>query len=198
MFCTLHGKFSLLLLRGGTSVPISCNPCAPAKIRDWACYCLTVRPATSICKRWNHAPRGLIACALLFWALGVYLLVAALLVAAGAVAFTIGAWLLGGMETMGATIYVIVALIAILIGAGLLLMKSWARHLASVAAGVVFVLTIPTISSAVAYSQTASIVREGLKIIVCVVLFRYLNVRETAEAFADSNQPRSDQPQTKG
>jgi hypothetical protein len=63
-------------------------------------------------------------------------------------------------------------------------MKGWARHLASVAVGVVFVLTIPTISSAVAYSQTAIIAREGLKIIVCVVLFRYLNVGDTADAFA--------------
>lgn len=147
-----------------------------------------MKPTTRIHERWNEAPRGLIACVLLFWALAVYLLGAALLVGWGAVAFTIGAWLLGGMETMGPTIYVIVALVAIVIGTGLLLMKNWARHLANVAAGVVFVLTIPTISSAVAYSQTASIVREGVKIIVCVVLFRYLNVRETAEAFADSNR----------
>jgi hypothetical protein len=41
-------------------------------------------------------------------------------------------------------------------------------------AGVVFVLAIPIISGAVAYSSIAVIAREGLKIIVCVVLFRYL------------------------
>jgi Na+-transporting NADH:ubiquinone oxidoreductase subunit NqrB len=142
-----------------------------------------MQPTISGRRRWNDAPRGVIACALLFWAVGAYLLATALLVGVGAAPFTTGAWLLGGMETMGPGIYVIVALVAITIGAGLLYTQNWARHLASVAAGVVFVLTIPTISSAVAYSRTPAIVREGLKIIVCVVLFRYLTLRETTEAF---------------
>lgn len=143
-----------------------------------------MQPAISTTNRWNDAPRGVIASALLFFALGAYLLGAALLVGVGAAPFTTGAWLLGGTETMGPGIYVIVALVAVAIGTGLLFMKGWARHLASVAVGVVFVLTIPTISSAVAYSQTAIIAREGLKIIVCVALFRYLNVGDTAETFA--------------
>jgi undecaprenyl pyrophosphate phosphatase UppP len=54
---------------------------------------------------------------------------------------------------------------------------------ATVAAGFVFVLAIPTISGAVAYSQVSAIAREGVKIIVCVMLFRYLNTGDHAEAF---------------
>jgi len=117
----------------------------------------------------------MIAAAVLFFAIAVYLLTAALLVYAGVLSFTTAAWLLGGMETMGPLIYLVFAAVAALIGWGVLRGKAWARHLATVVTGVVFVLAIPTISGAVAYSSIAVIAREGVKIIVCVVLFRYLN-----------------------
>jgi hypothetical protein len=137
----------------------------------------------------NDRPPGITIAAVLFFALAVYLLASALLVALHVVAFTTAAWLLGGLETMGPVIYLVVALVAALIGWGLLRLHTWARHLASVAAGVVFVLSIPTISGAVAYSQVPVIAREGLKIIFCVVLFRYLNTGPVAAAFAETRKP---------
>lgn len=137
----------------------------------------------------NETPAGITTAALLFFALAAYLLISALLIAVQVVSFTSGAWLLGGMETMGPLIYLLVAGVAALIGWGLLRLHNWARHLASVAAGAVFVLSIPTISGAVAYSQVLAIVREGLKLIVCVVLFRYLNTGAVSSAFADGREP---------
>jgi hypothetical protein len=116
----------------------------------------------------------MIAAAVVFFALAAYLLFAALLVFVGVLSFTTAAWLLGGLETMGPVIYVLFAAFAALIGWGLVRRQPWARHLATIVAGVVFVLAIPIISGAVAYSSIAVIAREGLKIIVCVVLFRYL------------------------
>jgi len=142
----------------------------------------------------GETPRGVIIAALLFFALAAYLLISALLIAVQVVSFTTGAWLLGGMETMGPVIYVLVAIVAALIGWGLLRLHNWARHLASVAAGVMFVLIIPTISSAVAYSRVPAIAREALKIIVCVVLFRYLNTGAVASAFADRGRPSDTNP----
>ena len=132
-------------------------------------------------------PGGVIAAALLFFSLAAYLVFSAALVAFGVVSFTAGAWLLGGLETMGPVIYGIGAVVAAVIGWGLLRRQNWARHLGTLAAGVVFVLSIPTISGAVAYSQVPAIVREGVKIIVCVVLFRALNTGESAAWFAQRN-----------
>jgi hypothetical protein len=142
----------------------------------------------------NETPPGVTTAALLFFALAAYLLLSALLIAVQVVSFTTGAWLLGGMETMGPVIYLLVAIVAALIGWGLLRLHNWARHLASVAAGVLFVLTIPTISSAVAYSHVPAIAREGLKIIACVVVFRYLNTAAVAQAFADRGRPSDTNP----
>ena len=131
------------------------------------------------------APAGVIAAAWVFFVAAAYLSLSAVLIYFGMIAFTAGAWLLGGMETMGPVLYVLSGGVAGVIGWGLLRLKSWARHLASVVAVVVFVFTIPTISGAVAYSQVAAIAREGLKIIGCVVLFRYLNTGAGAAAFSD-------------
>ena len=138
----------------------------------------------------QSTPRGVIAVAVVFFALAGYLVVTAALIALGIVAFTAGAWLLGGLETMGPLIHIIAAIIAAIIGWGLLRLKNWARHLATIVAGVVFVLSIPIISGAVAYSQIPAIAREGLKVIVCVVLFRYLNTGQTATAFTRANLSR--------
>jgi hypothetical protein len=131
----------------------------------------------------RSAPRGVAVCAMTFCALGIYLGVSALLVYLEVAPFTTGAWLLGGMETMGAVIYVLAGMVALVVGFGLWRLHGWARHLATVIAGVVFVLTIPTISAAVASSQPFVLMREGLKIIACVVLFRYLNTGDAAAAF---------------
>jgi hypothetical protein len=131
----------------------------------------------------KEKPRGVVAAALLFLLLAAYLLTCALLVQFGIVSFTTAASLLGGMETMGPLIYVGAAAVAAAIGIGLIRMQGWARHLASVATGVVFVLAIPTISGAVAYSRISAIAREGAKIIVCVIIFRYLNTGEVSRHF---------------
>src|SRR5690242_20851256 len=105
----------------------------------------------------SETPRGVIASALVFLGLGAYLVIAAVLIFFGLVSFTTGSWLLGGMETMGPVLYVLIASVAITIGGGLLRLRNWARRVASIAAGVVFVLSIPIISGAVAYSQIFSI-----------------------------------------
>lgn len=131
----------------------------------------------------REKPRGVVAAALLFLLLAAYLVACAVLVQFGVVSFTTAAWLLGGVETMGPVIYAATAVVAAVIGIGLMRMQGWARHLASVAAGVVFLLAIPTISSAVAYSRVLGIAREGAKIIVCVIIFRYLNTNDVSRRF---------------
>lgn len=119
-------------------------------------------------------PAGVVAAAGVFALLGVYLLVCAALITTGKASFTVGAWLLGGVETMGAGIYGATAVFAFVLAAGLFAMKNWARNVGLVVCGLVFFLTIPTISGAVAYVRVGGVVREGIKLIVCVVVFRYL------------------------
>jgi hypothetical protein len=119
-------------------------------------------------------PAGLRAVAGVFAILGLYLLVCAALVSTGKASFTVGAWLLGGVETMGPVAYCGIALLGLALAAGLFAMQNWARGVALVVCGLVFFLTIPTISGAVAYARVGGVACQGVKMIVCVVVFRYL------------------------
>jgi hypothetical protein len=133
-----------------------------------------------------HRPLGisLIACA--------YTLIAAFLLLTGVFAFlgrlplAAAAPLLGGLEIMGPFIFLICAAVATVTAVGLLLMKPWARRLASLLCVALLVPAVTAISTAVVDLRLLAIVREALRFIVAIAAFRYLSTESVREQFSES------------
>lgn len=102
----------------------------------------------------------------------------------GRIPLATGAFLVGGeMETLGPLVYVMVAVVYVLAGLGLWSGKNWARHLAIGVAAIGVVQGTPAISSAVADGRMLAIAREGVLIIVRVMVIWYLMQQPVRDTF---------------
>ncbi len=118
------------------------------------------------------------------FALAAYLALNGILVQLGLVSFTSGAYLLGGLEVMGPLIYWIIA--AALVGLGFSLLRGWrwSRRLCLIAAALLIAGSVMPVSAAVVYSQVIAMILHGVKIILAIVIIRYLFQPEVADWFA--------------
>ena len=114
---------------------------------------------------------------------GAYLAVDGLLVMVGVVSFASGAYLLGGLETMGPLIYLIVATAMMGLGFGLLRGWRWSRRVAIIAAGFLIAGAVMPLSADVAYSHVFGVIAHGAKIILAIVVIRYLLQPDVVEWF---------------
>ncbi len=129
-------------------------------------------------------PVGVTSVAVLFFLVAAYLAAAGGLMLAwpGSISMAAGAPLLGGLETAGPYMFLLMGSLAVLIGWGLLRMQNWARRAAIVVAFAGFVLLIPAVSAA-AVDLRWSLVWSGLGIIVRMVVVWYLWQTPLAEQF---------------
>ena len=129
-------------------------------------------------------PQGVRVLALGCLALAAYVAGNGLLVLLGMVSFASGTYILGELVTMGPLIYFLVA--ALVAGLGLALLRGWrwSRRVGIVAAALLVASSVMPISSAVIYSQVAGIVIHGAKIILAIMIIRYLMQPEVADWFS--------------
>lgn len=127
--------------------------------------------------------------------LAAYLFVNGLLVLFGMVSFASGAYLLGGLETMGFVIYLLVALVVALALAilGLSLRKGWrwSRRVVILAAGFLIAGAVSPVSAAMIYSQVWEIAIHGAKIVLAIVIIRYFLQPEVVDYFTARNGSQS-------
>lgn len=129
-------------------------------------------------------PEGVRTLGLGCFGLAAYVAINGLLVVLGVVSFASGEYLLGGLETMGPLIYFIVAAVLAALGFALLRGWRWSRRVAVMAAGLLIASAAMPVSAAVVYSHIFGIVVHGAKIILAIVIIRYLLQPEVVEWFA--------------
>ena len=93
----------------------------------------------------------------------------------------------GGLEQLGPIAFILYAVLLLALAAGLARRWNWARRATVLLAVVGVALVVPAISSAVMDSRILAIAREGLQIIVRVIVVFYLNQEPVKEWFL---QPR--------
>ncbi len=130
-------------------------------------------------------PAGVTAIAAIVLLAAVYLLAVGLimLLSPGSVSLALGAPLLGGLETAGPYMFLLMGPFAALVGWGLLRLNNWARRVAIIVAMIGGVLLVPSVSAAVAGVHTAALMRGGLGIVVRVAVVWYLYQTPVAERF---------------
>jgi multidrug transporter EmrE-like cation transporter len=130
-------------------------------------------------------PIGVSLIAILFLLTAVYLIVvgALMLFSPGTISMSSGADLLGGLEVAGPYMFLLIAVVATAIGAGLLRLHSWARRLAILAALLGMVLLLPSVSSAVLDFRIAQLIWGGLGVMVRAMIVWYLYQLPVKEAF---------------
>lgn len=130
-------------------------------------------------------PEGVTAVAWLFFAVAAYLCALGLLMllSPGTVSMALGAPLLGGLELAGPYMFLLISVIASLIGLGLLRLHNWARRAAILAAMAGVVELVPSVSSAVIGFQPAALAWGGLGVIVRVMAIWYLYQEPVKDAF---------------
>jgi hypothetical protein len=135
----------------------------------------------------SSIPTGVVAIAIVFVLAAVYLsLVGAVMLASpGAASMALGAPLLGGLELAGPYMFLLTAVVAVLIGWGLLRLNNWARR-AAIAVGFVGVVMLVPAVSAAAVDLHASLVWSGLGIMVRVMIVWYLFHEPVKETFTKS------------
>jgi hypothetical protein len=107
------------------------------------------------------------------------------LILAGRVPLSQGAFLLsGGMEQLGPLPFLLYATVLLTLALGLWKRWPWARRTTILLAVAGIALAVPAISSAVADSRVFAIVREGLQIIVRVLIVFYLSQEPVKDWFA--------------
>jgi len=133
-------------------------------------------------------PGGVVAIAVLFVLVAIYLVAAGvvMLVRPGAVSMMAGSPLLHGMELAGPYMFLLAGGVAAAVGWGLLRLRNWARRLAIVIGFAGLVMLVPGVSSAVADMRLAGLVSGGLGIIVRVIVIWYLWQTPVAERFSPS------------
>lgn len=92
---------------------------------------------------------------------------------------------------MGPLIYFIVAALVASLGFALLRGWGWSRRVGVIAAGLLVAGSVMPVSAAVIYSQVAGIVIHGSKIILAIVIIRYLLQPEVVEWFNAKSDSRS-------
>ena len=130
-------------------------------------------------------PIGVTAIAILFVIAAAYLIetAAVMLLSPGAISMSSGADLLGGLEVAGPYMFLLFAVVATGIGAGLLRLYNWARRLAILTALLGMVLLLPSVSSAVLDFRLAQLVWGGLGVMVRAMIVWYLYQQPVREAF---------------
>jgi multidrug transporter EmrE-like cation transporter len=130
-------------------------------------------------------PIGVSLIAILFLVTATYLIVvgAVMIVSPGTVSMSSGADLLGGLEVAGPYMFLLIAVVAAAIGAGLLRLHNWARRLAILAALLGMVLLLPSVSSAVLDFRIAKLVWGGLGVMLRAMIVWYLYQLPVKEAF---------------
>ncbi len=128
---------------------------------------------------------GVLWIAILFFATAAYLGGAALLLilVPGVIPLTAGSSLLGGLELAGPYMFLLATSLAVLIGLGLLRGNRWARRAAIVVAVIGVVLLVPNVSSSVVNFRIGALVRDGLGVMVRVMIVWYLFQEPVAESF---------------
>lgn len=135
-------------------------------------------------ERAKGRPVGITAVALVFFGYAIIAAAYGLLLAAGRVSMSSGAWLIGGgFEIMGKWIFALYALIHAACAFGLWRMQRWALRVASLLLLWGVFQVIPAISSATADARIYAIAREGVQILWRVVAMRYLWQEPTRDAF---------------
>ena|SRR5690349_11111772 len=136
-------------------------------------------------------PIGVRMIAILFLSASAYLIVvgAMMLIRPGTVSMSSGADLLGGLETAGPYMFLLIALIGAAIGFGLLRLYNWARRLAILAALLGMVLLLPAVSSAVIDFRIPRLIWGGLGVMVRAIIVWYLYQHPIKEAF--NRKPRT-------
>ena len=129
-------------------------------------------------------PAGVRVLGLAGLALAAYVAVNGLLVLLGAVSFASGTYLLGELVTMGPLIYFLFAAISAGLGFSLLRGFRWSRRIGIIAAAFLVATSAMPISSAVIYSQVAGIAIYGSKIILAIMIIRYLMQPDVADWFS--------------
>jgi hypothetical protein len=141
-----------------------------------------VRPNTIIP---NARPAGITAIIALCAVLAACSLTYAFLLARGQLPLSAGACLLGGgLEQLGPFAFVLYAALLITLAVALWRRWPWARRATILLAVAGIALAVPAISSAVTDSRTFGIAREGLQIIVRVMIVFYLTQEPVKDWFA--------------
>jgi hypothetical protein len=123
----------------------------------------------------HERPAGITAIVWLCVVLALTSLVFAVLIFAGQLPLSSGAFLLGnGLEQSGPLAFVIYAALLLVVALGLLRRRNLARRAAILLAVAGIALAVPAISSAVVDSRLFAIAREGAQIILRVLIVFYL------------------------
>jgi len=132
----------------------------------------------------DESPRGVIAISALCALVGIASLVFAALFMAHAIPLSSGAFLIGGgFEQLGPLIFLLYAVLMGLLAVALWRRWRWVRRVTILVAVVGIVLAVPALSSAVMDSRVLAVGREGLQIIVRVVIVYYLSQEPVKEWF---------------
>lgn len=133
----------------------------------------------------DELPAGVLAIAALCAIEGVSALGFAALAAAQFVPLSSGAFLIGGgLEQLGPIAFLLYAALMVLLAMALLRRWRWARRVAILVAVIGIAMAVPGLSSAVMDSRMLAIGREGLQIIVRVVVVYYLSQEPVKDRFA--------------
>ena len=136
--------------------------------------------------RSDERPAGVPAIAALCAIAGVVALGFAALVTAQAVPLSSGAFLIGGgLEQLGPVAFLLYARLMILLAVALWRRWRLARRVAILVAVIGIAIAVPGLSSAVMDSRVPAIGREGLQIIVRVVVVYYLSQELVKHWFAE-------------
>ena len=133
----------------------------------------------------NTRPAGVTAIVALCIVAAFTSLAFALLIATGRIPLSWGAFLLGGgLEQLGPVAFLLYAALLLLLAIALWRRLRFARQATVLATILGIALAVPAISSAVMDSRLFAIAREGLQIIVRVMIVFYLSQKPVKEWFA--------------
>jgi hypothetical protein len=132
-------------------------------------------------------PRGVVAIIAVCGSLSAiasafFVLLLAQRVPLSAAAFLLG----GGLEQLGAFAFLLYGVVLAVLAVGLWRRWKGARRAAIVVAAAGVALAVPAISSAVVDGRTLAIAREGLQIMVRVIVIFYLSQEPVKDWFANS------------
>ncbi len=133
----------------------------------------------------QERPAGVTAVAVLCLMVALAALAVAVLIGVHAVPLSSGASLIGGgLEQLGPIAFVLYATIMNALAVALWRRWRWARRIAIAVAVIGILMAVPGLSSAVMDSRIFSIGREGLQIIVRVIVIYYLSQEPVKDWFA--------------
>ena len=133
----------------------------------------------------NTRPAGVTAIVALCIVVALTSLAFALLIATGRIPLSSGGFLVGGgLEQLGPVAFLLYAALLLLLAIALCRRLRFARRATALAAILGIALAVPAISSAVVDSRLFAIAREGLQIIVRVMIVFYLSQKPVKEWFA--------------